>query len=162
MITYKSTRGGGETKKSTEAIIQGIAKNKGLFVPDVIPPLTFKPEQKKGTPYRYTAFHVMKEFLPEFTEEELERCIVGAYDSKFEAPDIAPLVKTEKAYFLELHHGRTAAFKDMALSILPYLLTTAMKKEKEAMRVVIHQNLYIYVKLLEPSQIHLLVDNILQ
>jgi threonine synthase len=137
MITYKSTRGGDETKKSTEAIIQGIAKNKGLFVPDVIPPLPFRPEQKTGMPYRYTAFHVMKEFLPEFTEEELERCIVGAYDSKFEAPDVAPLVRTEKAYFLELYHGRTAAFKDMALSILPYLLTTAMKKEKEAKRIVI-------------------------
>jgi threonine synthase len=137
MITYRSTRGGDEIKKSTEAIIQGIARNKGLFVPDVIPPLPFKPEQKIGMPYRYTAFHVMKCFLPEFTEEELERCIVGAYDSKFEAPDIAPLVKTEKAYFLELYHGRTSAFKDMALSILPYLLTTAMKKENEAARVVI-------------------------
>jgi threonine synthase len=137
MITYKSTRGGDEIKKSTEAIIQGIAKNKGLFVPDAVPPLPFKPEQKTGIPYQYAAFHVMKEFLPEFTEEELERCIAGAYDSKFEAPDVAPLVKTEKAYFLELYHGRTAAFKDMALSILPYLLTTAMKKEKESRRVVI-------------------------
>jgi threonine synthase len=137
MITYRSTRGGDEAKRSTEAIIQGIAKNKGLFVPDAIPPLSFKPEQKLGTPYRYMAFHVMKSFLPEFTEEELERCVFGAYDSKFEAPDIAPLVKTEKAYFLELYHGRTSAFKDMALSILPYLLTTAMKKEKESRRVVI-------------------------
>jgi threonine synthase len=75
--------------------------------------------------------------MPEFTEEEFERCILGAYDSKFEAPDIAPVVKTDKAYFLELYHGRTAAFKDMALAILPYLLTTAMKKEMEPMRVVI-------------------------
>ncbi|MDR1573611.1 MAG: threonine synthase [Clostridiales Family XIII bacterium] len=137
MIVYKSTRGGDEVKKSTEAIIQGIAKNKGLFVPDAIPPLPFNPEQKQGMPYGYIAFHVMKGFLPEFTEEELERCITGAYDSKFEAPEIAPLVKTEKAYFLELYHGRTAAFKDMALSILPYLLTTAMKKEKESMRIAI-------------------------
>jgi threonine synthase len=137
MIVYKSTRGGGETKKSTDAIIRGIAQDKGLFVPDVIPPLPFKPEQKIGTPYQYIAFHTMKNFLPEFTEEELERCVFGAYDSKFEAPEIAPLVRTEKAYFLELYHGRTAAFKDMALSILPYLLATAMKKEKESMRVVI-------------------------
>jgi threonine synthase len=137
MIAYKSTRGGDEVKKSTEAIIRGIAQNKGLFVPDAIPPLPFKPEQKIGMPYQYAAFHIMKLFLPEFTEEELERCVFGAYDSKFEAPEIAPLVKTEKAYFLELYHGRTAAFKDMALSILPYLLTTAMKKEKESMRVAI-------------------------
>ncbi|MDR2771560.1 MAG: threonine synthase [Clostridiales Family XIII bacterium] len=137
MVTYKSTRGGDEAKRSTEAVIQGIAKNRGLFVPDIIPPLPFKPEQKIGTSYQYTAFHIMKSFLPEFTEEELERCIFGAYDSKFEAPEIAPLVKTERAYFLELYHGRTAAFKDMALSILPYLLTTAMKKEKESARIVI-------------------------
>jgi threonine synthase len=110
MITYKSTRGGDEVKKSTEAIIQGIAKNKGLFVPDAIPSLAFKPEQKIGTPYKYIAFHVMRSFLPEFTEDELERCITGAYDSKFEARDIVPIVKTEKAYFAELYHGRTAAF----------------------------------------------------
>jgi threonine synthase len=137
MIIYRSTRGGDEIKKSTEAIIQGIARNKGLFVPDGIPALSFKPEQKTGTPYQYVAFHVMKSFLPEFTEEELERCIVGAYDSKFEAPDVVSVVKTEKAHFLELYHGRTAAFKDMALSILPYLLTMSMKKEKEPMKVVI-------------------------
>ncbi|MDR1246228.1 MAG: threonine synthase [Clostridiales Family XIII bacterium] len=137
MIIYKSTRGGDEAKKSTEAIIQGIAKNKGLFVPDGIPLLSFKPEQKIGMPYQYAAFHVMKSFLPEFTEEELERCVVGAYDSKFETPDVVSVVKTEKAYFLELYHGRTAAFKDMALSILPYLLTMAMKKEKESKRIVI-------------------------
>jgi threonine synthase len=137
MITYKSTRGGDETKQSTGAIIQGLAKNKGLFVPDAIPPLPFRPEQKIATPYPYIAFHVMKNFLSDFTEAELERCVLGAYDSKFEAPEIVPFVKTEKAYFLELYHGRTAAFKDMALSILPYLLTTAIKKEKEAMRVVI-------------------------
>jgi threonine synthase len=137
MIRYKSTRGNDEIKRGTEAIIQGIAKDRGLFVPEIIPPLPLKPEQKLGTPYSYTAFHIIKAFLPDFTDEELERCVAGAYDSKFEAPEIAPLVKTGKAYFLELYHGRTAAFKDMALSILPYLMTTAMKKEQEEKRIVI-------------------------
>ncbi|MDR3296330.1 MAG: threonine synthase [Clostridiales Family XIII bacterium] len=137
MIRYKSTRGGDESKRSTEAIIQGIAADKGLFVPETIPALPFKPEQKTATPYHYSAFHILKSFLPDFTDEELKRCIEGAYDSRFEAAEIAPLVKAGSAYFLELYHGRTAAFKDMALSILPYLLTTAMNKEKEEKKVVI-------------------------
>jgi threonine synthase len=79
----------------------------------------------------------MSAFLSDFTDEEIGRCIDGAYDAKFDSPDISPLVKTEKAHFLELYHGRTAAFKDMALSILPYLLTTATKKEREDKKIAI-------------------------
>ncbi|MDR1572113.1 MAG: threonine synthase [Clostridiales Family XIII bacterium] len=137
MIRYRSTRGNDETKRGTEAIIQGLAKDRGLFVPEAIPQLPFMPEKKSGTPYAYTAFHIVRSFLPDFSEEELERCIAGAYDSKFDAPEIAPLARTKKAWFLELYHGRTAAFKDMAMSLLPYLLTTAMNKEKEGKKVVI-------------------------
>ncbi|GHU49526.1 threonine synthase [Clostridia bacterium] len=137
MLKYISTRGDEEEKRSAEAIIQGIAKDKGLFVPEKIPVLEFDPEQKRSSTYRYVAFHTMKSFLPDFNDDELNKCVDGAYDSKFEAPDIAPLVRTNKAFFLELYHGRTAAFKDMALSILPYLLTTAMKKEKEEKHIVI-------------------------
>ena len=59
----------------------------------------------------------------------------GAYDDKFETSEIVPLVEAGDAYFLELYHGKTAAFKDMALSILPYLMTTAIKKEKEDKRL---------------------------
>ena len=72
-----------------------------------------------------------------YTEEEMKYCIDGAYDEKFEAKEIAPIVKAGDAYFLELYHGKTAAFKDMALSILPYLLTTATKKEKEDKKICI-------------------------
>ena len=67
--------------------------------------------------------------LTDFTEEELRNCINKAYDSKFDAPEIAPLVKKGNSYYLELFHGSTIAFKDMALSILPHLLTTAAKKK---------------------------------
>lgn len=78
--------------------------------------------------YQETAYEVMKLFLSDFTEEELKHCINGAYDDKFDTKEIAPLVKKDGAYYLELFHGKTIAFKDMALSILPYLMTTAQRK----------------------------------
>ena len=80
---------------------------------------------------------VMKEFLTDFTEEELKACIANAYDDKFDTAEIAPLVKTDKAYYLELFHGATIAFKDMALSILPHLMTTSAKKNNAKNDIVI-------------------------
>ena len=79
-------------------------------------------------PYQEVAYQVMKEFLTDFTEEELRSCIEKAYDSKFDTEKIAPLVKVEDMYYLELFHGATIAFKDMALSILPHLMTVSAKK----------------------------------
>lgn len=75
--------------------------------------------------YQETAYEVMKLFFTDFTENELKTCIERAYDSKFDTKEIAPLVKKSDAYYLELFHGATIAFKDMALSILPHLLTTS-------------------------------------
>ena len=71
----------------------------------------------------------MKQFFTDFTEEELKNCINKAYDSKFDTKEIAPLVDADGAYYLELFHGPTIAFKDMALSILPHFLITSAKKE---------------------------------
>ena len=76
-------------------------------------------------------------FLTDFTEEELKGCIEKAYDSKFDTEEIAPLAKADGAYFLELYHGSTIAFKDMALSILPHLMTTAAKKNHVDQEIVI-------------------------
>ena len=70
----------------------------------------------------------MRLLLTDYSEEELRTCIEGAYDEKFDTPEIAPLTFADDAYYLELFHGKTIAFKDMALSILPYLMTTAAKK----------------------------------
>ncbi|MEA4922820.1 MAG: threonine synthase [Eubacteriaceae bacterium] len=137
MIHYQSTRGSKYIKTSAQAIIQGIAEDQGLYVPNEIPKLPFKIEEIVGKPYKDVAFRVLKAFLEDYTDEELQRCIDGAYDSKFEEEKIVPVIKGGEAYFLELYHGKTAAFKDMALSILPYLLTTAMKKEKEDRKVCI-------------------------
>ena len=79
----------------------------------------------------------MSRFLTDFTEEELKNCISKAYDSKFDTEKIAPLHEACGAYFLELFHGATIAFKDMALSILPHLMTTAAKKNHVKNKIVI-------------------------
>ncbi len=129
MMQYQSTRGSENYKSGAAAIIQGIAEDKGLYVPEQIPALPFKPEEMVGKSYREIAYKIIGAFFDDYTEEELKACIDRAYDSKFEAEDIVPVVKAGNAHFLELYHGKTAAFKDMALSILPYLMTTALRKE---------------------------------
>ena len=137
MIKYESTRGSKNTLSSAAAVIQGIAEDKGLYVPDHIPALPFEIKDMQGKSYKEIAKAVIGAFFTDYTSEEMQHCIDGAYTGKFEAEEIVPLVKAGDAYFLELYHGRTAAFKDMALSILPYLLTTAMKKENEDKKVCI-------------------------
>jgi len=83
------------------------------------------------------AYEILKLYLTDFTEEELRYCINGAYDSKFDTPEIAPVVKKADVSILELFHGRTIAFKDMALSILPYLMKTSAKKNGLDKEIVI-------------------------
>ncbi|MEG1584185.1 MAG: threonine synthase [Anaerovorax sp.] len=137
MMKYVSTRGSKDAKTAAQAVIQGISADKGLFVPEKLPKLDFALREMIGKPYQDVAFSVIQSFFTDYTAEEIGRCVKGAYDEKFEAEEIVPVVKGGDAYFLELYHGKTAAFKDMALSILPYLLTTAMKKEKEEKKIVI-------------------------
>ena len=140
MLMYTSTRGGGEKINAAKAIIKGIAEDRGLYVPVEIPKLGLAPEALAGKSYQEIAKLVIGKFFDDFTPEEIAYCVEHAYDSKFAAEEIAPLAKVgteEPVYFLELYHGKTAAFKDMALSILPYLLTTAMKKEQESSKIAI-------------------------
>ena len=137
-ILYKSTRGvDGLTVTASQAILQGLAKDGGLFVPTELPKLDVTLDELKEMSYQETAYVVMKQFLTDFTEEELKDCITKAYDAKFDTQEIAPLVKTDQAYYLELFHGATIAFKDMALSILPHLMTTAAKKNNADKEIVI-------------------------
>ncbi len=137
MIQYISTRGNQERKNAAQAIIQGIAMDKGLFVPDCLPVLGQDISQLIGKKYADIAYEVLSKYLGGFTKEEIHDAINKAYDEKFESEEIVPLVEKEGVFFLELYHGKTAAFKDVALSILPHLLTTALKKEKENRKVVI-------------------------
>lgn len=137
MIQYKSTRGSRNVKSGAQAIIKGIAEDKGLYVPETFPKLQVEIQDLIDCDYRQVAKAVLPQFLTDYTQEELAHCIDSAYDEKFEAPEVVPVVKADNAWFIELYHGKTAAFKDMALSILPYLLTTAMKKEREESKIVI-------------------------
>lgn len=136
-LLYNSTRNSEKKVRASEAILKGLADDGGLFVPEYIPRLDVSLETLKGMTYQETAYQVMKHFLTDFTEEELRHCINSAYDSKFDTDLIAPLVKVGDTYHLELFHGSTIAFKDMALSILPHLLTTAAKKNRVTKEIVI-------------------------
>jgi len=136
-LLYKSTRNAEKTVTASEAILKGLADDGGLFVPVSIPKLDVTLNELKDMTYQETAYAVMKQFITDFTEEELKNCIAKAYDAKFDTEEIAPLVKVDGTYYLELFHGATIAFKDMALSILPHLLTTSAKKNNVKNEIVI-------------------------
>lgn len=135
-VTYKSTRSS-QTATASQAILKGLADDGGLFVPMTIPALDKSVEELSKMTYQEVAYEVMSKFFTDFTEEELKNCIAKAYDSKFDTKEIAPIVKKDNAYYLELFHGATIAFKDMALSILPHLLTTSAKKNHVKNEIVI-------------------------
>ena len=136
-ILYNSTRTKGNPVKASQAILKGLSEDGGLFVPEKIPVLDRSLEELSHMSYGQVAYEVMKLYLTDFTEEELKNCIAKAYDSKFDTEVIAPLVEADGAYYLELFHGSTIAFKDMALSILPHLLTTSAKKNHVENEIVI-------------------------
>ena len=136
-ILYKSTRGNGDKITASQAILKGLSDDGGLFVPDNIPKLDIDLETLSKMTYQEIAYEVMSRFFTDFTEEELKECINKAYDSKFDTKEIVPLVKKGNAFIMELFHGPTIAFKDMALSILPYLLTTAARKNHVKNEIVI-------------------------
>ena len=134
---YRSTRGTGACVTASQAILKGLSDDGGLFVPTQIPTLDIPVEKLASMTYQEIAYEGMSRFLTDFTEEELKDCIDKAYDSKFDTEEIAPLAKADGAYYLELFHGATIAFKDMALSILPHLLTTSAKKNHVENEIVI-------------------------
>lgn len=136
-ISYKSTRGGGEAVLASQAILKGLADDGGLFVPNEIPQLDKAISELASMNYQQIAYEVMKLFLTDFTEEELKHCITSAYDEKFDDAEIVPITKADGNYYLELFHGSTIAFKDMALSILPHLMTTAAKKNEIKDEIII-------------------------
>ena len=136
-VFYKSTRGSANKVTASQAILKGLSEDGGLFMPEQIPTLDIPVEKLANMSYQEVAYEVMSRFLTDYTEEELKYCIEHAYDDKFDTKEIAPLVKADGAYYLELFHGSTIAFKDMALSILPYLLTCAAKKNNVTNDIVI-------------------------
>lgn len=136
-VFYNSTRSKGIAVKASEAILKGLTDDGGLFVPDHIPALDKSLKELSQMDYRQVAYEVMKLYFTDFTESELKTCIDRAYDSKFDTEVIAPLAEAENAYYLELFHGPTIAFKDMALSILPHLMITSARKNAIKNEIVI-------------------------
>jgi len=137
---YISTRGNYERMRSAQAIKLGMVPAGGLFVPETAPVLP--PEEiygLAGRGYRELAEKIMSLYLTDYSPEEIRDCIDGAYNpANFDTPDIAPLVKIDETMsILELWHGPTAAFKDMALQIMPYFLSKAAKKLDSGREIVI-------------------------
>ncbi len=139
-MKYQSTRNGGLEVNSAYAIVKGIAEDGGLFIPKEKPQITIQDIKNLSTlDYRGRACGILSLFLSDYSSEEIADCVNKAYSkAKFETDAIAPLYKlNDSEYVLELWHGPTCAFKDMALQILPHLLTTAMKKTGVDKEVVI-------------------------
>lgn len=136
-LMYSSTRNDKIKMTASAAILKGLADDGGLFVPETIPSLDISIEELADMNYQETAYAVMSRFFTDFTEEELKDCIRRAYDSKFDTEEIVPITEADNANYLELFHGPTIAFKDMALSILPHLLITSAKKNNVKNDIVI-------------------------
>ena len=139
-MNYNSTRNSSVAKSSKFAIANGISTEGGLFVPGEIPSLSIKELENMATSsYKAIAKKVLSKFLTDFTSEEVEACVNNAYTSqKFGSDEIAPLHKLNgTASVLELWHGPTCAFKDMALQILPHLMMTSAKTVLDNKKIVI-------------------------
>ena len=134
-MQYISTRDSSLRYSAAQAIVQGLSRDGGLFLPETIPALTTQDLQDLvGMTYQQRAVKVMKAYLDEFTEEELAEYAAKAYavPGKFDDAAVTPIHSTHhKTHFLELWHGPTCAFKDMALQMLPYLLTASLRKTGE-------------------------------
>ena len=139
-MQYRSTRDNSLSVSSALAIKTGLSAEGGLFLPESIPTVTLE-EIKALAPMSYNerAMNILSRFLTDFTKEELESCVNNAYTrEKFETDEIAPVFKLDDStYFLELWHGPTCAFKDMALQILPHFLLNSIRKTGETKEVVI-------------------------
>ena len=138
-MNYISTRDKSVKVTAAKAIAQGISVEGGLFVPDTFPTLTAEDFKKlTALDYKGRAKYILKEFLNDFTEEEVNYCIEGAYTGTFDNEQPAPISLLGKnANILELWQGPTCAFKDLALQLLPYLLTTSAKKVNDGKKTVI-------------------------
>lgn len=136
-LFYRSTRSDCKPVKASEAILKGLSDDGGLFVPEYIPTLDKTLEELSEMNYKQVAYEVMKLFFTDYSKEQLMDCIEKAYDEKFDTDEIAPMAEANDAYYLELFHGSTIAFKDMALSILPHLMTTAAKMNQAEHEIVI-------------------------
>ena len=138
-MNYTSTRDNSVKVSSAYAIATGISPDGGLYVPETIPAFSYDELLAAAkSDYRERAVSVLGKYLTDFTADELRECVDGAYTGKFGGEDVAPVVDiAENRFVLELWHGPTCAFKDMALQLLPHLLTRSVKKTCDGKEIVI-------------------------
>ena len=141
-ILYYSTRSVGSVGPAagvtaSAAILRGLAPDGGLYVPDRFPEAARDWERRANQSYQDTALEILQPYLTDFSEDELSKYVNAAYDAKFDTPEIAPVVGAAGVFFLELFHGKTSAFKDMALSLLPHLLKASAEKQNVRDEIVV-------------------------
>ncbi len=139
-MNYISTRGSKERVASAEAIKRGLAEDGGLFIPEALPEFSLTMLTRwQNMNYRQRTADLLKLFLTDYSEEELKICTAAAYsEEKFSHAAIAPVRSLDRQHhILELWHGPTSAFKDMALQLLPQLLTKALLKTGESSQIAI-------------------------
>jgi threonine synthase len=136
-ILYRSTRGHAEEVTSARAILSGIAPDGGLYVPDSIPLVDRPFSELACMDYRGLTHYIASKFFTDMEPDILRACIENAYDLKYDDSRIVPVVEKAGVYFIELFHGPTLAFKDMALTMLPYLLKEAARNVRNDKKIVI-------------------------
>ncbi|MCR4950518.1 MAG: threonine synthase [Solobacterium sp.] len=136
MVRYISSRNVNDAVSSHEAVIRGLAKDGGLYTPEKLD-FQIDPKDLIGLSYKDTAAVILSALMDDYSREEILSCTAGAYDEKFDVTEIVPVTKTERGWLMELWHGPTSAFKDIALTILPRLLTAAYQKENRDDKVAI-------------------------
>ena len=134
---FESTREQNIACSASQAVIKGIASDGGLFVRRDMENLKINISELKGKKYTEIAEIILSKILDDYPEKSIKYCVESAYDKKFSSNDITPLVKVGNDYILELFHGPTSAFKDVALSVLPYLSTEALKLNKIKEKILI-------------------------
>ncbi len=137
MMKYRSTRSN-ETVSAGRALLRGLAGDGGLYLPDKLPDPFLNYDEMKDFSYQETAVYVLGKFFSDIPEEKLREFVRKAYGNTFETRDIVPVKTINESFSMaEMFHGRTCAFKDLALSLFPYLLTWAKAEEEEKRRVLI-------------------------
>lgn len=136
-MKYISTRGKDVVESFPRGVLQGLARDGGLLVPETFPNLKEIYPTLMGKSYVETAEKVLGAFIDDFTEEEIRQCIRQGYEGAFSKKNLVNIVKRRDRYFLELYHGPTSAFKDFALCLLPQFMKLAIQKEGDSRKILI-------------------------
>lgn len=137
-MQYRSTRGSkNQTLNSPAAIIQGLAPDGGLYVPVKFPKADFKLEDLPKLSYKQIAAMIISLFFDDFSKEQIKSAVINAYNEQWDDRSIVPIEKHDHNFYMELFHGPTLAFKDIALQMLPQLMTRAVQIEQTDHKIII-------------------------